>query len=64
MKKWVEFGWKGDLVHRFIHPNWGESFVNIFLDLSVDISQCSSSTCACALQTTIEEHLQKATGLG
>jgi hypothetical protein len=37
MEKWVQFGWEGDLMHRFIHRNWGESFVNIFLDLSVDI---------------------------
>ena len=31
MEKWVQFGWEGDLMHRFIHRNWGESFVNIFL---------------------------------
>jgi hypothetical protein len=62
MEKWVELGWNGDLMHRFIHRNWGEGFVNIFLDLSVDISHCSYSTCICALCTTIEEHQQKAVG--
>jgi len=31
-------GWQSDLMNRFIHRSWGESFVNIFLDLSIDHS--------------------------
>ena len=27
--------WQSDLMNRFIHRSWGESFVNIFLDLSI-----------------------------
>ena len=35
MEKWTEFGGKGDLMHRFIHGNWGEGSVNKLLDLSI-----------------------------
>lgn len=31
-------------MNRFIPRSWGESFVNVFLDLSKDISHFSSST--------------------
>jgi hypothetical protein len=38
-EKCVEFGWWGDLMNRLIHKSWGEGFVNIFLDLFINISQ-------------------------
>jgi len=28
---------QGDLMNRLIHRSWGESFVNIFLDLFINI---------------------------
>ena len=50
MEKCAEFVWEGDLMNRLIHRSWGESFVNIFLDLFINSPQCSSSTCVCALE--------------
>jgi len=44
-----EFGWDGDLMNRLIHRSWGEGFLNIFLDLFINISFSSSPTCVCAL---------------
>jgi len=44
-------------MNRLIHRSWGEGFVNIFLDLIINITHYSSSTCACALGRTIEGHL-------
>jgi hypothetical protein len=44
-------------MNRLIHRSWGEGFVNIFLDLSINISRFSSSTYVCALERTIEGHL-------
>ena len=35
-------------MNRFIHRNWGEGFVNIFLDLIKNISRRSSLIFACA----------------
>jgi len=37
MEKCAEFGWESDLMNRFIHRSWGEGFVNIFLDLFINI---------------------------
>jgi hypothetical protein len=51
------FGWEGDLMNRLIHRSWGEGFVNIFLDLYINIFYFSSSTSACALGRAIEGHL-------
>jgi hypothetical protein len=57
IEKCAVFGWWGDLMNRLIHRSWGEGFVNIFLDLSINISHCSSSTYVGALERTIEAHL-------
>jgi hypothetical protein len=49
MEKRAAFGWEGDLINRLIHRSWGEYFVNIFLDLIINISRGSSLNFACAL---------------
>jgi hypothetical protein len=59
-EKCAVFGWQGDLINRLIHRSWGETFVNIFLDLSNYISHFSSSTVVCALGGTIQGPLCKA----
>jgi len=41
-------------MNRLIHRGWGKGFVIIFLDLSTNISQISSSTRVCALGHTSE----------
>ena len=56
-EKREEFGWEGDLMNRLIHRSWGEGFVNIFLDLFINFSHCSSSTCVCALGRTEVPHI-------
>jgi hypothetical protein len=38
-EKCAVFGGEGDLMNRLIHRSWGEGFVNIFLDLFINISQ-------------------------
>ena len=42
IEKCAVFGWEGDLMNRLIHRSWGKGFVNIFLDLSINISHFSS----------------------
>jgi hypothetical protein len=44
------FEYRAELIHRLIHRSWGETFLNIFLDLSKYISHFSSSTVVCALR--------------
>ena len=56
-EKFAEFGWDGDLMNRLIHRSWGEGFVNIFLDLFINISHLFSSTCICALGRTEVPHI-------
>jgi hypothetical protein len=56
IEKCAVFGWKGDLMNRLIHRSWGEGVVNIILDLSINISHFSSSTCVGALERTIEAY--------
>jgi hypothetical protein len=67
MEKCAEFVWEGELMNRLIHRSWGEGFVNIFLDLFINIPHCSSSTCVCALGRTevlrIYESIAGATSL-
>src|SRR5438552_18258975 len=43
-------------MNRLYHRSIGEVFMNIFLDLSINISHFSSSTYVCALERTIEGH--------
>ncbi len=44
-------------MNRLIHRSWGEGVVNIFLELSINISHFSSSIYVCALERTVEGHL-------
>jgi len=41
-------------MNRLIHRSWGEGFVNILLDLSINISHFFSSTCVCALEERLK----------
>jgi hypothetical protein len=56
IKKIRKCEWTDNLINRPIHRSWGESFVTIFLDLSLLIIHCSSLPGACALGRRIEEH--------
>jgi hypothetical protein len=56
IEKLRKFERADNLINRLIHRSWGESFVTIFLDLSLLIIHCSSLTGACALGRRIEEH--------
>ena len=56
-EKFAEFGWDGDILNRLIHRSWGEGFVNIFLDLFINISHLFSSTCVCVLGGTGVPHI-------
>jgi len=37
IEKYAGLEQHGDLMNRLIHRSWGENFVNIFLDLSINI---------------------------
>ena len=58
VEKCEAFGWQGDLINRLIHRSWGEKFVDIFLDLSIEFSLLRLDLCLCSGKNNSKASLQ------